>query len=114
MPKPDEEPAGLMEALANANGDHGYNLRLFFPVKCKRSKRGMRVLDSELCAAADLLMLADYSDKSSAFEDCYGGDNNDNISTLNLLKEVNLNAFDRPVVPLNVFDHGLVDGNDSS
>ncbi|RCV19203.1 hypothetical protein SETIT_3G365300v2 [Setaria italica] len=153
MAKPNEEPAGLMEASANANGDHGHHEMLFSPVKRKRSKRGMPALDSEMCAADALLMLAKYSDKSYAYEDCCGGDNNDNISTPNLLKEVNLNAFDqlvqsdeftnstrlksdknsayegfyehteqesslnlaadvpRKMVLLNVFDHGLVDGN---
>uniref|UniRef100_K3Z7P7 C2H2-type domain-containing protein n=1 Tax=Setaria italica TaxID=4555 RepID=K3Z7P7_SETIT len=97
MAKPNEEPAGLMEASANANGDHGHHEMLFSPVKRKRSKRGMPALDSEMCAADALLMLAKYSDKSYAYEDCCGGDNNDNISTPNLLKEVNLNAFDQLV-----------------
>jgi RNase P subunit RPR2 len=128
-----------------------HNEMLFSPVKRKRSKRGMPALDSEMCAADALLMLAKYSDKSYGYEDCCGGDNN--ISTPNLLKEVNLNAFDqlvqsdeftsntglksdknsayeglyehtekesslnlaadvpRTMVLLNVFDHGLVDGN---
>ncbi|XP_039839950.1 uncharacterized protein LOC120699903 isoform X2 [Panicum virgatum] len=96
MTKPDEEPAELMGASANVNGYHGHNVMLFSPVKRKRSKRGMPVLDSEeMCAAATLLMLAEYSDKISASENCCRGDNNDNISTPNLLKEVNLNAFDQ-------------------
>ncbi|RLN01110.1 uncharacterized protein C2845_PM06G32180 [Panicum miliaceum] len=96
MTKPDEEPAGLMGASANANGYHGHKVMLFSPVKRKRSKRGMPALDSdEMCAAATLLMLAEYSDKSSAYDNCCRGDNNDNISTPNLLKEVNLNAFDQ-------------------
>ncbi|CAD6267262.1 unnamed protein product [Miscanthus lutarioriparius] len=95
MAKPDEEPepAGLMEAWANANGDHGHNVMLFSPVKRKRSKRGMPVLNSEMNAAAALLMLAEHSDKTSAYEDCCGGDKDDNISTPMVLKEVNLNAF---------------------
>ncbi|RLN30444.1 hypothetical protein C2845_PM05G03750 [Panicum miliaceum] len=96
MTKPDEEPAGLMGVSANANGYHGHKVMLFSPVKRKRSKRGMPALDSEeMCAAATLLMLAEDSDKSSVYENCCKGDNNDNISTPNLLKEVNLNAFDR-------------------
>jgi len=96
MTKPDEEPAGLMGASANVNGYHGHNVMLFSPVKRKRSKRGMPALDSEeMCAAATLLMLAEYSDKSSASENCCRGENNDNISTPNLLKEVNLNALDQ-------------------
>ena len=96
MTKPDEEPAGLMGASANVNGYHGHNVMLFSPVKRKRSKRGMPALDSEeMCAAATLLMLAEYSDKSSASENCCMGENNDNISTPNLLKEVNLNALDQ-------------------
>ena len=98
MSKPGEEPAGLMDASANANVDHEYNMMLFSPVKRKRSKRGIPVLDSEeISAAAALLMLAEYSDKPSAYEDCYGGDNDDNISTSNLLKEVSLNAFNQLV-----------------
>ncbi|OEL37146.1 hypothetical protein BAE44_0001837 [Dichanthelium oligosanthes] len=151
--KLDEEPSGMKEASANSNGDHGHNVMLFSPVKRKRSKRGMPALDSEeMCAAAALLMLAEYSDKTSAYEDCYEGDNDDSISTPNLLKEVNLNAFGQLVqsdeftnntrpksdknsayegfyelsekenslnlaadvpkkmVLLNVFNHGLVDG----
>ena len=97
MAKPDEEPepAGLMEALANANGDHGHNVMLFSPVKRKRSKRGMPILNSEMNAAAALLMLAEHSDKTSAYEDCCGGDKDDNISTPMVLKEVNLNAFEQ-------------------
>lgn len=97
MAKPDEEPepAGLMEAWANANGDHGHNVMLFSPVKRKRSKRGMPVLNSEMNAAAALLMLAEHSDKTSADEDCCGGDKDDNISTPMVLKEVNLNAFEQ-------------------
>ncbi|KAG2630293.1 hypothetical protein PVAP13_3KG479201 [Panicum virgatum] len=88
------KPARLMDASANASVDHGHNMVLFSPVKCKRSKTGIPVLDSEeMCAAAAILMLAEYSDKISAYGDCYGGDNDDNISTLNLLKEVNLNVF---------------------
>jgi hypothetical protein len=34
---PNEESAGLVEALVNANGDHGHNEMLFSPVKGKRS-----------------------------------------------------------------------------
>ncbi|KAF8758187.1 hypothetical protein HU200_010635 [Digitaria exilis] len=67
-------------------------MMLFSPVKRKRSKRVMPELDSEVCAASALLMLS-----GSASKGCYGGDNNDNISTPNLLKEVNLNASDQLV-----------------
>ncbi|CAN6334585.1 unnamed protein product [Urochloa humidicola] len=98
MAKLKEEPAGLMEALANVNGDLGRNEMQFSPVKRKRSKRGMPALDSEMCAAAALLKLAEFPDKRRyAYADCYGVDNNDNISTPNLLKEVNLNALDQLV-----------------
>ncbi|CAL5092800.1 unnamed protein product [Urochloa decumbens] len=95
MAKLKEEQDGLMEASADVSGDLGHNEMLFSPVKRKRSKRGMPALNSEMCAAAALLKLAEFSDKSYAYEDCYGVDNNDNISTPNLLKEVNLNAFDQ-------------------
>ncbi|CAL4891431.1 unnamed protein product [Urochloa decumbens] len=97
MAKLKEEPAGLMEASANVNGDLGHSEMLFSPVKRKRSKRGMPALNSEMSAAAVLLKLAEFSDKSYAYEDCYGVDNNVNISTTNLLKEVNLNAFNQLV-----------------
>jgi hypothetical protein len=95
MAKPEEEPgpAGLMEAWANANGDHEHNVMLFSPVKRKRSKRGMPVPNLEMNAAAALLMLSEHCDKTSAYEDCCGRDKDDNISTPIVLKEVNLNAF---------------------
>ncbi|KAG0521402.1 hypothetical protein BDA96_08G157200 [Sorghum bicolor] len=95
MAKPEEEPgpAGLMEAWANANGDHEHNVMLFSPVKRKRSKRGMPVPNLEMNAAAALLMLSEHCDKTSAYEDCCGRDKDDNISTPIVLKEVNLNAL---------------------
>ncbi|CAN6348196.1 unnamed protein product [Urochloa humidicola] len=96
MAKLKEEQAGMMETSASVN-DLGHNEMLFSPVKRKRSKRGMPALDSEMGAAAALLKLAEFSDKRYAYEDCYGLDSNDNISTPNLLKEVNLNAFDQLV-----------------
>ncbi|CAN6329575.1 unnamed protein product [Urochloa humidicola] len=96
MAKLKEEQAGLMETSASVN-DLGHNEMLFSPVKRKRSKRGMPALDSEMGAAAALLKLEEFSDKRYAYEDCYGLDSNDNISTPNLLKEVNLNAFDQLV-----------------
>jgi RNase P subunit RPR2 len=91
------EPAGLMESWANGNGDHGHSVMLFSPVKRKRSKRVMPVLKSEMDAAVALLMLAEHSDKTSAYEDCCGGDKDHNISTPMVSKEINLNAFDQLV-----------------
>nr|CAB3466301.1 unnamed protein product [Digitaria exilis] len=88
----EELSAVLIEASANTNGDCQKNMMLFSPVKRKRSKRVMPELDSEVCAASALLMLSGCASKG-----CYGGDNNDNISTPNLLKEVNLNASDQLV-----------------
>lgn len=41
MDKPDGEPAGPMEALANANGDHGKDVMLFSPMKRKQKKHYM-------------------------------------------------------------------------
>ncbi|KAL6623524.1 hypothetical protein ACP70R_033403 [Stipagrostis hirtigluma subsp. patula] len=95
MEKPEEEPAGLMEVSANADGEHEHNAMLFSPVKRKRSKRGMPALKLEdMDAAVTLLMLADHSDNMTSYEGCCGGDKDDNISTPNLLKEEKLNIFD--------------------
>ncbi|XP_062203553.1 uncharacterized protein LOC133905801 [Phragmites australis] len=112
MAKPEEEPAGLMEPSANADGDRRYNMMIFSPVKRKRSKRGIPVLDSEeMDAAVTLLMLADHSGKTSAYEDFCGGDKDDCSLAPNLFKEVKLNAFDHQLVQFDEFMEPNTDKN---
>ncbi|KAJ1265006.1 hypothetical protein BS78_08G044600 [Paspalum vaginatum] len=108
------EPAELMETLANANGDHGHNVMLFSPVKRKRSKRGMSVLESEMDAATALLMLAEHSNKTSPYEDCCGVDKDDNVSKPEVLREVNLNAFDQLVQSDEFANNRMLKSDESS
>uniref|UniRef100_A0ACD5YM92 Uncharacterized protein n=2 Tax=Avena sativa TaxID=4498 RepID=A0ACD5YM92_AVESA len=88
--KPVEEAAGLMEALAVADG--GYNVVLSPSVKRKRSKRESPALNfGEMDAAVTLLLLSEHSKKISAYEDCCAED----MGSLppNVSKDVKLNAF---------------------
>uniref|UniRef100_A0A0A8XZ39 Uncharacterized protein n=2 Tax=Arundo donax TaxID=35708 RepID=A0A0A8XZ39_ARUDO len=108
--KLEEEPAGLMEPSAIA--DHRHHAMIFSPVKRKRSKRGMPVLNSEeMDAAATLLMLAERSDKTSAYEDCCGGNKDDNNLAPNLFKEEELNVFYHQLVQSDEFMKPKTDKN---
>lgn len=108
--KPDEEAAGVMEALAKANGDH--NVMVFSPGKRKRSKRERQPLNfEEVDAAVTLLLLSEHSDKTSAYEDWYWGDKEGNSLARNILKEVKLNALDHRLVPSVEFEKPKTDKN---
>ncbi|KAG8093030.1 hypothetical protein GUJ93_ZPchr0012g19793 [Zizania palustris] len=97
---PEEEVVGLMEALAIAVGMK--NVKVFSSVKRKRSFRSKRHTPTlslkERDAADALLMLSESFDKTSAYEDCYLGNKEDNSLASIVLMEDNMNAPDRSLV----------------